>query len=141
MQCPKCPSQALKGILVPLHERATPGPRAAVEVLELDQCPACGGLWFDAEELSKYLDRAARPAASSAPAPAAAAAADAREGRCPRCLVALMKDPAPNNPKVTADVCARCGGLWLDGGELAEVARKDLPLRDRLRSVFGDLQS
>ncbi len=39
---------------------------------------------------------------------------------CPRCRVALTPRTAavrPGAPPVTADLCLRCNGLWLDGAD------------------------
>jgi Zn-finger nucleic acid-binding protein len=53
---------------------------------------------------------------------------------CPRCNVSLSPRtaaPTPGEAAVTADLCARCQGIWLDGAELARVspALGGLPLR------------
>ena len=66
--------------------------------------------------------------------------ADAIPAKCPRCSVETVKGAAPNNPGITADYCPRCCGVWLDGGELAQVEGAGGSLADKLRSVFGDLR-
>ena len=43
-------------------------------------------------------------------------------GLCPKCGVALE---ATDHLGVTVDVCAQCGGVWLDKGELEAVEQRD----------------
>ncbi len=42
--------------------------------------------------------------------------------RCPKCGEALT---ATTHLDVTVEECPRCGGVWLDKGELAEIARRE----------------
>jgi hypothetical protein len=42
--------------------------------------------------------------------------------RCPKCGEALK---ARSFQKIEIDQCTRCGGIWLDAGELEQVADKD----------------
>ncbi len=44
---------------------------------------------------------------------------------CPRCTTPLSvrtASPGPEAAPVSADVCDACGGIWLDGAELAQVS-------------------
>lgn len=90
--------------------------------VEVDLCPACGGLWLDRGELER-LNKGARPevdrlrktlvedrqlALASSDLPTACPA-------CPGKLREVVVAP------IKIDFCAKCGGLWLDRGELDAV--------------------
>jgi ribosomal protein L37AE/L43A len=53
--------------------------------------------------------------------------------RCPRCGGKLEER---RHHKVTVDVCASCGGTWLDKGELEMLEHVD---RNAFRRFIGDL--
>lgn len=89
--------------------------------LEIDTCPVCSGLWFDAEELRRFLPspRLAekvlahdRLQESVQREPRAAEATRL----CPQCQKALRESPVG---EIQVDVCSRCRGIWLDRGELS----------------------
>lgn len=135
MKCPKCPGTDLEGVGVPFRDRSIPGPDETAGTLEVDLCASCGGVWFDKNELDRYLDSAAKPLPPMAKA--VDRAQDAKAGLCPRCNLPLAKKPLPSNPLLSADCCAKCGGLWLDAGELERAAGKDLPFAERLKAAFS----
>ena len=41
--------------------------------------------------------------------------------RCPRCAVQMQKK---SRQGVTIDKCRKCGGIWLDKGEIENIASK-----------------
>ena len=43
-------------------------------------------------------------------------------GLCPRCGVALEQQ---DHHGVSVDACTRCGGVWLDRGELEQIEQRD----------------
>ena len=137
MNCPKCPSLKLERVSVAFKDRGVPGPDATTKELDVDRCPSCGGVWFDLGELAAYLDSGVTAPASSTAVPDPAL--DARSGSCPKCGMALTRSPAPSNPRIIVDRCARCSGTWVDGAELDKASGKDLPLNERLKAMFGDL--
>lgn len=108
MICPKCRTDTL--------HLATVGATG----VRLDRCSGCGGTWLDygevvpaAEDPRLPLDARADPSA------------DARSGPCPRCAIELRQTPFPDGP-FHVDRCPRCGGVFLDRGELAEIASRHL---------------
>ena len=119
MQCPKC-----DGTLEKVY----------VGSIEVDQCTACAGIWFDIGELNKVLKasdidslrRRARPEVAH----------DAVKNHCPRCHgegnMIQVKDVEHD---IHIDTCAVCYGQWLDGGEL-EVLRGDRSLVDSVLDIF-----
>jgi len=103
MHCPKCAKATLAEIQVG-------DARTAV-----DQCPTCGGIWFDRKELEVIMDLAAKDL--SVPP----GAEETKRG-CPRDFEWLLTFRYPQT-EVMVDMCRRCDGLWLDGGELTEICK------------------
>jgi Zn-dependent protease with chaperone function/Zn-finger nucleic acid-binding protein len=122
LACPRCPGRKL----------ATAMTRQGVEV---DHCPACGGVWLDKGEIfycsSKHLIQELRRAQQAA-------------------LPGALPSPANGAPMlrlkvfgVELDMCEETGGLWLDKGEVEQVAAAgdaaprvtidDSPTRSRIR--------
>ncbi len=138
MFCPKCPDRELARASVPLQDRGEAGPRASVRALGVDLCGSCGGAWFDAGELDRYLDASLRPLSGPKVSEVVRSDLDRRSGKCPRGHGPLQKKPAPSNPRLTLDVCGICRGSWVDGGELGQVSGKDLPFAERMKAAFGN---
>lgn len=103
MICPECKETSLKTVV-------------QYGGVELDRCPDCQGLWFDGGELEEILGTSATADMSELPAEAQTAARI-----CPRCGTELYKFQYPST-RVTVDMCAECNGMWLDRGELMQLA-------------------
>lgn len=108
MHCPRCRTE--------LHTRPTDG-------IEIDECPSCHGIWFDADELRRVKDerdtdlnwmdfelwkhgdqfRVNTKAVS-----------------CPNCSNALVTIDY-DQTEVEIDHCTHCRGVWLDAGELERI--------------------
>lgn len=129
MTCPKCNGRKLEPVVV--------------DGTEVDRCPACGGVWFDKGELGETLRTATRqlgplveegsaPSAAGGPGPALANDPDRVRGTCPRDKRRLLAVESARCPDLTVDECSTCGGIWLDGGELASLrlARPGIRLGD-----------
>ena len=90
--------------------------------LSLDTCRSCGGLWLDAEEWKPVVG-----SVRSIDRPQGLAM-DFRRLDCPACGHAegdagLVPRGLKGIADLEIDICASCGGAWLDRGEL-ENARK-----------------
>ena len=44
---------------------------------------------------------------------------------CPKCGGAMLKWPAAGLPELVTDVCGKCGGVFLDRGELEKIREHD----------------
>jgi hypothetical protein len=89
------------------------------EGIELDACPWCHGLWFDAGELALLAEKLGR-ALSGAEGGVAAAATTEKSRPCPRCDKAMEKVTLGQAPRVLLDRCPS-HGLWFDHGELGSL--------------------
>ncbi len=130
MHCPKC-----VGILE----------KKRIEEVEVDVCPICEGIWFDAGELKAvlaadshdfdYID-VGREEFDGHELAAAEISLDRKPGKCPRCAdgTMLVQTRYEQNDKVIVDVCPLGHGLWLDGGEIQQVRKRGLV---KLRDIVG----
>ena len=108
MLCPVC----RKVMIIVEHHR-----------IELDYCPQCGGVWFDASELELFLQAANLPEADFSPEallrlPEVKGSPHVR--KCPLCR-RKMRDVAIGGPAIIIDVCQHGQGLWFDGGEVHQL--------------------
>ena len=85
--------------------------------IELDVCPWCHGLWFDAGELDLLAEKIGRTL-SVAEGSLEAAASPEKPRPCPRCDKAMDKVWVGTSPRVMLDRCRAGHGLWFDHGEL-----------------------
>ena len=91
--------------------------------IELDYCPECSGVWFDAGELELLLEKAGLEGAELAQplADLAEASSGEKKRRCPICSRRMKKILVGREPKVLIDACPDEDGLWFDGGEVEEL--------------------
>ncbi len=88
--------------------------------IELDVCPWCHGLWFDAGELALLAERLGRTLAVAEGAAPATVAATEKPRSCPRCDKTMEKVSLGRAPKVLLDRCPS-HGLWFDHGEMGSL--------------------
>lgn len=92
--------------------------------IELDHCPNCYGVWFDAGELELMLERLGLDSGALFPAPIAElpeAKTAEKKRRCPVCGKKMKKAHIGGGAEVLIDVCPRGHGLWFDGGEVHQI--------------------
>ena len=102
--------------------------------LEIDRCPSCGGLWL-ARSMMERADDLARMRGQG-PDPAAIAdlfrrtyANARRKGEhrpaidCPACGEVMFEREWILGSEVRVEVCMGCRGVWLDEGEIDDLAR------------------
>ncbi len=91
--------------------------------VELDTCPKCRGLWFDADELSVlFLRLGAGDGMAAVEASLAGRPGSRSPRRCPRCRRRLVEiEVSPGPPRLSVDRCRRGEGLWFDRGELPKL--------------------
>jgi Zn-finger nucleic acid-binding protein len=112
--CPGCGS-----LLKEVYAEANYG-----RYLLLDQCPDCGGIWFDSWELY-YLKSEEADQLDPVDREKLLSLASLRKGsgECPRCETELEPFQDPVLPKdARIEHCTKCNGLWLNRGELHHYA-------------------
>ncbi len=93
--------------------------KAYIEDIEVDNCPACGGLWLDHGE----IERISRKMASEVdrlrrllvPQPGPPAVPSDITTSCPRCT-GPMREVTLGSIRI--DFCNACKGFFLDRGEI-----------------------
>jgi len=106
MRCPACSNM----MIVVEHEH-----------IELDYCPDCAGVWFDAGELellleTMQLEQSILSLDSILTSPEVRATEKKR--KCPICGKRMKKATVGHEPEVLIDACNRGDGLWFDAGEM-----------------------
>jgi Zn-finger nucleic acid-binding protein len=86
-----------------------------VRNIELDACPKCRGIWFDSSELDKIMGGAKSFEEQAYLGEPLGAKID-----CPSCGNQMQY---MNIESTTIDYCKSCEGVWLDAGELTELAQ------------------
>jgi Zn-finger nucleic acid-binding protein len=130
MRCPVCRVQQ---VIVEL------------EGVELDACASCGGLWFDAQEVSQLFRAVGLPAERSdldARLRELSVRRPGRRRRCPRCERRMRQVEAPGpSDAVILDRCPAGHGLFFDHGELAALLHAEIggdePALLRVRQFLG----
>lgn len=83
----------------------------------VEECPRCGGRWFDAGELESV---AKEPAKLRESIDAGLIKPRPSERICPRCRGTLTNGGLINQ-FLRVDLCPRCRGFWLDKNEIGLV--------------------
>lgn len=102
----------------------------------VDRCPACGGVWLDASELERV--KAIKGAAQrlDAGTRSRAGGSGTRQARrCPRDQSPLEARADAKQAHVIVDRCPACLGVFLDAGELRDLAEHTLA--ERIRGFFA----
>ena len=86
-------------------------------------CRQCLGAWFPYQAATRVLGHIAKPDPKSATSNSTR--------RCPVHDAPLLAAPHRKGPEV--NVCQRCGGVWLDAGELQQI----MPLQRTANSRIG----
>ncbi|MFE8603295.1 zf-TFIIB domain-containing protein [Archangium violaceum] len=119
MNCPRCDKE-----MTPVRP----------DDVEARQCPQCEGHWLEGEDLRRlestvnvrFIEWRKLPAEE----------VQARELACPRCepRQVMKKVRSERDRHVLLDVCERCHGVWLDGGELRAI--QEMGFVSALADVF-----
>jgi len=106
--------------------------------VELDTCPDCHGLWFDAQELHQLFEIAGVPEQFHSMETHLERLSRAGQRRvCSRCRGKLVpvRAPSPNHDLIL-DECPNGHGLWFDQGELDSLLKNLLGEQsDALKNV------
>src|SRR3990172_4121087 len=109
-----------------------------VNGVTLNACTTrCGGIWFDQFELRKF-DEPYEPAGDVPTLKRAAGVTiDPNKVRmCPTCVsIRLTRHFFSIKRQVAIEECPRCGGYWLDAGELLAIRSEFPTQKDRIRAA------
>ena len=123
--CPQCES-----ILRP----------ASFGEVEIDVCGACKGMFFNYQELSVLSSQKGRlPVEAAEFLSLIADVSSGKKRSCPQCDVMMS---IKERYGVEIDLCQRCGGIWLDGGELSialDFFEKEASRLKRIDDAMGDV--
>jgi Zn-finger nucleic acid-binding protein len=87
----------------------------------MEHCDRCGGWWMDPDDLKAILDSIKLPVEGSTVRTGIDLTGVREDAPCPRCAVPMEPFNYAGDSGVLLDRCRRCGGLWLDGGDLERV--------------------
>jgi Zn-finger nucleic acid-binding protein len=94
--------------------------------IELDYCPVCHGVWFDAGELELLMASAGfedfrryLEGIVNAPEPDTAE----KKHKCPHCGHKMKKAYIDRGNKILVDICRDGDGIWFDGGEIQHLVK------------------
>ncbi len=96
--------------------------------LKIDRCPTCGGVWCDKGELTPIVNVLIKEQKIPANPEGSGRAGrqdtdtDDRLKNCPRCHETTESFNFAYDSNIFLNRCLSCEGVWLDGGELREVA-------------------
>jgi len=89
--------------------------------IEIDQCPECGGLWFDSSELYSIKQGLADIIDRIDCEKLRALVKVAEKINCPRDGAALTLFKDPSFPQeIQIEYCPKCSGLWFNRGEFRD---------------------
>ena len=118
--------------------------------IDIDACPACSGIWFDQGELGEFLHRYVEdhqdlPNSTIQLDLAVTTVEHLREPirSCPHCNQPLDKVNYAYNSNIIVDNCLACGGVWVDGSEVKQLAVhvKGNPKLDKLATSLAEYVS
>jgi Zn-finger nucleic acid-binding protein len=107
------------------------------ESIEVDWCPSCHGVWFDAGELELLAGKAGKrlePGLIGTPA----GKIEEALRRCPRCRHKMEKVAPTGDKALVLDRCVE-HGLWFDAGELSALMRRLADRAGEEAAVIGFL--
>lgn len=132
MKCPAC-----KNIMIVVEH----------EHIELDYCPECAGVWFDAGELellleTMQLEQSLLSLDSILTSPEAKS--DEKKRKCPICGQKMKKATVGHQPEVLIDACNGGDGLWFDAGEVGQLitqipSSEEVDSQGRIITFLGEV--
>ncbi len=107
------------------------------ELVEIDYCPECNGVWLDSGELELIGRKAGTLHGELLSALEKEQGKRAGGGRrCPVCRKAMRQVHTRTDPPIVLDRCPRQHGLWFDRGELPAVVQAAGTAEDSILARF-----
>ena len=96
----------------------------------VDRCPSCDGIWLQRGELEAIQESLERDYSTELRGIDVVALAYERARQavrpdiaCPSCGSSLQPEEYAYCSQILVDRCGKCGGIWLDSGELKALER------------------
>ncbi len=115
------------------------------EPIVVDTCFACGGIWFDKNELELLVNKEIIDTVEfnleTEPLKdddlRKEIDLDMKEAICPCCEgnKKMVRKISGRNKSVSVDFCENCGGTWLDSGEFAKISKRS-PFEEKIEIVI-----
>ena len=83
------------------------------DVVSLQRCTECHGIWLDVADLNRILLRHNMPGLEKL---GGTANLEEIAGQCPTCQVDLVVVEGGPHKTLRYDTCESCGGIWLEQG-------------------------
>jgi Zn-finger nucleic acid-binding protein len=110
-----------------------------VEDIAVDVCKqGCGGLWFDKFELQKVDEphESAGEILLQIKKEGTVTVDPTQRRECPKCKdIVMMRHFFSVKKEVEVDECPKCGGFWLDYGELGQIREQYASEAERLNAA------
>ena len=92
----------------------------------VDGCVGCGGVWFDAKELTALAQGGSTSLQLLEDRfwPGVAGVQKTDQAACPNCGIPLTQFEFPHSPGIVLDGCMQCKGIWVDDGELGAIQER-----------------
>ncbi len=96
----------------------------------IDVCPECRGIWFDSGEIFNFM-RTLSQSEKITPEDIklfkprkviSLYTLKEKDRFCSRCAVVMQKFNYASDSNVFLDKCSKCGGIWVDGAEIIQLA-------------------
>lgn len=114
MICPRCKTRGEISYLK----------KANLDNIQVDICEKCGGIWFDKDELgqaTKVTQEEIQKLESLLENTQQIEKFEDVELNCPTCDLPMMKYRYMYTSNIYIDSCEKCGGIWIDKGELIQI--------------------
>jgi len=117
------------------------------EHVELDYCPDCEGVWFDAGELELLLETMQLQQSVLSIdniLTTQETKSTEKKRKCPICNSKMKKATVGHDPEVLIDACSRGDGLWFDAGEVGQIitqvpSDQDVDSQGRVIRFLGEV--
>lgn len=112
MECPKCHASEMELVVF--------------GGIEVDRCPGCGGIWFDAGEAEALKKLKSATEIDAGDALSGLEYDNIENVACPRGHGKMMTVVNPDMLHIYFETCSECNGVWFDAGEFTDYAEGDV---------------
>jgi Zn-finger nucleic acid-binding protein len=145
MKCPRCNgrlvAETLGGRPVPVggpyRSVEQPDLEQVADLIVIDRCNHCLGLWFDEGEMNRAIQGLKLRSMPELPPPREAPSTREQIGSCPRCRSEMETLESQAVDGIVYDRCTSCNGVWFDPGEAEAFSDRHVGLLALMLHEFG----